>query len=86
MTQILAPDPAGIAQAAALLTQGDLVAIPTETVYGLGGDARSDTAVARIFEAKNRPQFNPLIVHLASVDQARTLVEWPDPADRFPFR
>jgi len=82
MTQTLSPDPSGIARAAALLARGDLVAIPTETVYGLGGDARNDTAVARIFEAKARPQFNPLIVHLASIEQARRLVEWSDLADR----
>ncbi|MDM7932456.1 L-threonylcarbamoyladenylate synthase [Tabrizicola sp.] len=64
MTATLAPDDAGIAEAARLLRQGELVAFPTETVYGLGGDARSDHAVARIFEAKGRPSFNPLIVHL----------------------
>ncbi len=82
MTEILSPDPTGIARAAALLANGDLVAIPTETVYGLGGDARNDTAVARIFEAKTRPQFNPLIVHLATIEQALALVEWTDLADR----
>ncbi len=82
MTQTLSSNPADIARAATLLAQGDLVAIPTETVYGLGGDARNDTAVARIFEAKNRPQFNPLIVHLASIEQTKALVEWPDLADR----
>lgn len=47
-----------------MLAGGDLVAFPTETVYGLGGDAQSDRAVARIYEAKGRPSFNPLIVHL----------------------
>jgi L-threonylcarbamoyladenylate synthase len=64
MTETLAPDEAGIARAARLLAEGELVAFPTETVYGLGGDARSDLAVARIFQAKGRPSFNPLIVHL----------------------
>jgi L-threonylcarbamoyladenylate synthase len=64
MTRTLAPDDAGIAEAARLLAEGELVAFPTETVYGLGGDARSDRAVARIYEAKGRPSFNPLIVHL----------------------
>lgn len=64
MTVILAPDAPGLTQAARLLAEGELVAFPTETVYGLGGDARSDLAVARIFQAKGRPRFNPLIVHL----------------------
>lgn len=64
MTRILAADATGIAEAARLLAAGELVAFPTETVYGLGGDARSDAAVARIFQAKGRPSFNPLIVHL----------------------
>ncbi|MCW5772923.1 MAG: threonylcarbamoyl-AMP synthase [Rhodospirillaceae bacterium] len=61
-----------IAAAADLLAEGGLVAFPTETVYGLGGDATNDRAVARIFAAKGRPSFNPLIVHLwpgAPVDE-----------------
>ena len=65
MTETLRPDTPGLASAATLLAGGELVAFPTETVYGLGGDARSDMAVARIFEAKGRPRFNPLIVHVA---------------------
>jgi L-threonylcarbamoyladenylate synthase len=64
MTRTLAADDAGIAEAARLLAAGELVAFPTETVYGLGGDARSDAAVAGIYAAKGRPSFNPLIVHL----------------------
>jgi L-threonylcarbamoyladenylate synthase len=64
MTETLTPDDSGIALAARLLAAGELVAFPTETVYGLGGDARSDHAVAQIYEAKGRPSFNPLIVHL----------------------
>ncbi len=60
----LAADEAGIARAVALLREGRLVALPTETVYGLAGDARSDAAVAAIFAAKDRPRFNPLIVHV----------------------
>lgn len=67
MTRTLPPDPDGLAEAAQLLRSGELVAFPTETVYGLGGDARSDRAVAKIFEAKGRPSFNPLIVHLPDV-------------------
>jgi L-threonylcarbamoyladenylate synthase len=73
MTRTLAPDAAGIAEAARLLAEGELVAFPTETVYGLGGDARSDTAVARIFEAKGRPSFNPLIVHLPDLAAVETV-------------
>lgn len=91
MTERLSPDAAGLARAAHLLAKGELVAFPTETVYGLGGDARSGTAVARIFEAKGRPHFNPLIVHVSSMEmaeevalfsaEARALAQafWPGP-------
>jgi L-threonylcarbamoyladenylate synthase len=72
-TEILQPDSAGIARAAALLRHGRLVAFPTETVYGLGGDACSDLAVARIYEAKGRPRFNPLIAHVSDMAMARRL-------------
>lgn len=72
-TEILLPDAAGVARAAAILRRGGLVALPTETVYGLGGDARSDTAVACIFAAKDRPRFNPLIVHVPDLAAAETL-------------
>ena len=72
-TETLPPTPAGLARAASLLQGGQLVAFPTETVYGLGGDARSDMAVARIFDAKGRPRFNPLIVHVESLDAAREI-------------
>lgn len=64
-----------IAQAAAALKRGFLVGMPTETVYGLAGDATSDVAVARIFAAKGRPRFNPLIIHVADVAEAATLAE-----------
>ena len=74
-TVCLAPDDAGLARAAQLLGAGQLVAMPTETVYGLAGDARSDAAVAAIFAAKNRPQFNPLIVHLPDVAAVWAKVE-----------
>jgi L-threonylcarbamoyladenylate synthase len=73
MTETLAPDAEGIARAARLLAAGALVAFPTETVYGLGADARSDLAVARIFEAKGRPSFNPLIVHLSDLAAVETV-------------
>jgi len=80
-TACLAPTPDGIAQAADLLRKGGLVAFPTETVYGLGGDARSDRAVARIFGAKGRPHFNPLIVHLPDAAAARGLAVFDARAD-----
>ena len=63
-TRTLAPDVAGIAEAAACLKSGGLVAMPTETVYGLAADATSDRAVASIYAAKTRPTFNPLIAHV----------------------
>ena len=66
MTRILRADKAGVAEAAALLSAGELVAFGTETVYGLGGDATNAAAVAAIFQAKGRPRFNPLICHYAS--------------------
>lgn len=69
-------DPASIAEAAAVLRDGGLIAFPTETVYGLGADARNDAAVARIFAAKGRPRFNPLIVHVAGIEAAEGLVEF----------
>ncbi|MDH7483736.1 MAG: L-threonylcarbamoyladenylate synthase [Spirochaetales bacterium] len=81
-----------LARAAQALREGKLVAIPTETVYGLGANAFDETALARIFEVKARPTFDPLIVHIASIDdlakvaarvppQARKLAEalWPGP-------
>ena len=80
--RIVEADAAGLADAARLIRSGDLVAFPTETVYGLGADATNDSAVARIFAAKGRPTFNPLIVHIADVAAARRLVRWSDLADR----
>ena len=82
VTETLTPDAAGLKLAAELLQAGELVAFPTETVYGLGGDARSDRAVARIYEAKGRPRFNPLIVHLPDVAAARALARFDDRAER----
>ncbi len=72
MATILKTDEA-IAQALSLLEAGQIVAIPTETVYGLAGDATNGEAVARIFEAKGRPSFNPLIVHVAGMVMARRI-------------
>ena len=71
MTLRLGPGPSEIADAAALLRRGGLVAFPTETVYGLGADATDAQAVARIYAAKGRPAFNPLIAHVADVAAAR---------------
>ena len=73
MTEPVAPTPENLARAARILRAGGLVAFPTETVYGLGADATSDAAVARIFEAKGRPSFNPLISHAADMAMARRL-------------
>jgi len=70
MPLVLPIDPDSIARAAAALRAGELVAFPTETVYGLGGDATNGRAVALIFEAKGRPRFNPLIVHLPDRESA----------------
>jgi len=64
-----------VGEAAALLRAGKLVAFPTETVYGLGGDATSDESVASIFAAKGRPRFNPLIVHLSHTDHAEKFAQ-----------
>ena len=70
MTQLLPLSDQSIALAASTLAAGRLVAFPTETVYGLGADACNPTAVAGIFAAKNRPVFNPLISHVATIDAA----------------
>ncbi len=80
-TEYLTANGAGVTRAAELLRQGHLVAFPTETVYGLGGDARNGEAVAAIYAAKGRPSFNPLIAHVASVDAAQRYVEWTDEAE-----
>ena len=81
-TKRLAADPDGIAEAAEGLRSGALVAFPTETVYGLGADARNGKAVAGIYEAKGRPAFNPLIVHVPSIDMAMRLGRFDETADR----
>jgi L-threonylcarbamoyladenylate synthase len=81
-TVVLSDSARGIRAGAALLRQGGLVAFPTETVYGLGADATDDRAVARIFAAKGRPNFNPLIVHVADAAAAASVAEMPEPARR----
>ncbi len=81
------PDPAAIRSAAGTLRRGGLVAFPTETVYGLGANALDPEAVARIFAAKGRPSYNPLIVHLADAAAARALAaEWSGAAERLAER
>jgi L-threonylcarbamoyladenylate synthase len=77
LTRVLLPDAAGIAEAAFLLVAGDLVAFPTETVYGLGADATNPDAIARLFSAKGRPRFNPLIAHVADHAAAYALGHFP---------
>lgn len=81
-TKVLNQTPQGFEEASTIWRSGGLVAFPTETVYGLGADARNDIAVARIFESKGRPTFNPLIVHVDSIARAQEYVEWNDAADR----
>lgn len=81
MTKVLAADAPGIAEAAALLRAGELVGMPTETVYGLAGLAFDERAVARIFAAKERPTFDPLIVHLPARAALGEVVE----LDRLPL-
>src|SRR5262249_6367102 len=90
-SRIRRADDAAITEAARMLRDGRLVAFPTETVYGLGADATNSLAVARVFEAKARPSFNPLIVHIGEMSEAdnyavfnaaaRTLARsiWPGP-------
>ncbi len=81
-SRIRAADDAGIAEAVALLLAGGIVAVPTETVYGLAARAGDAAAVAKIYAAKGRPSFNPLIVHVSGVKAARALVEVGPLAER----
>jgi L-threonylcarbamoyladenylate synthase len=83
---IVEPTAASVAEAARMLKDGALVAFPTETVYGLGGDATNERAVAAIFEAKGRPQFNPLISHVLGATEAKAFVEWNEMADKLAAR
>jgi L-threonylcarbamoyladenylate synthase len=78
-----APNPGVIADAAARLRGGELVAFPTETVYGLGADALDAEAVGRLFAAKGRPAWNPVIAHVPDAEAARALARhWPESAER----
>jgi L-threonylcarbamoyladenylate synthase len=80
MPKILTPDETNLDLAAQYIQEGNILAFPTETVYGLGADARNGRAVAKIFSAKNRPGFNPLIVHVASLEEAEKLVVFNEKA------
>ena len=80
-TETLAADKGGMARAAEILRAGGLVAVPTETVYGLAARADDVAAVSLIYEAKGRPSFNPLIVHVASMEAARELAEFSPEAE-----
>ena len=80
-TETLETGRGGIARAAEILRAGGLVAVPTETVYGLAARADDVAAVSLIYEAKGRPSFNPLIVHVASLEQARELAEFSPRAE-----
>lgn len=82
----LGTDAAVIAKAVAIWRRGGLVAFPTETVYGLGADATNGTAVAKIYQAKGRPQFNPLIIHVASLGIARKFGTFDELAERIADR
>ena len=79
---ISATDPAALGDAAACLAAGGLVAFPTETVYGLGADAENGAAIARLYAAKGRPSFNPLIAHVADAAAAARLARFDDAATR----
>src|SRR5215468_4662727 len=78
----ITPGAAAVERAARVLAAGGLVAFPTETVYGLGADATNGAAVVRLYDAKGRPSFNPLITHVADADAARALARFPPGAKR----
>src|SRR5467141_1718607 len=81
-TRLMVADPTAIATAAQILAAGGLVAFPTETVYGLGADASNGEAVARLYDAKGRPAFNPLIAHVPDIAAARRLARFDAAAAR----
>jgi L-threonylcarbamoyladenylate synthase len=75
MPRIVIANEKSIIEAADLIKSGEIVVLPTETVYGIGANALDNSAVAKIFKAKNRPQFNPLIIHVSDVSKAEEFVE-----------
>src|SRR5215218_1897286 len=79
-TRVLPFDDENISEAAELILGGEPVAVPTETVYGLASDATNAAAVARIYEGKGRPSFNPLIVHVPDLAGAERLGQFEDEA------
>src|SRR5947208_5476488 len=81
-TRLVVAGDAAIAEAARVIAEGGLVAFPTETVYGLGADAGNGAAIARLYAAKGRPSFNPLIAHVASAAAARKLAHFDAAAER----
>jgi L-threonylcarbamoyladenylate synthase len=85
--QVVRPDAAGLRRAVRILRRESVVAFPTETVYGLGAHAFSAAAIAEVYRLKNRPSWNPLIVHVPDVAAARALAQvWPDRADELAAR
>jgi L-threonylcarbamoyladenylate synthase len=81
-TRVIPAGPDAVTEAARCLAAGGLVAFPTETVYGLGADASSSEAIARLYAAKGRPSFNPLIAHVDSLDTAHRLAQFNSDAER----
>src|SRR3954466_4806787 len=79
-TRTIAASPAAVAEAAACLKAGGLVAFPTETVYGLGADAGNAAAIARLYQAKGRPSFNPLIAHVGDLAAAERIAGFNEEA------
>src|SRR5437773_9203754 len=87
MKNFTASEVSELLHAAALIRSGELVAFPTETVYGLGANALDESAVDKIYAAKGRPAGSPLIVHVDSIDMARRLVrDWPENAEKLARR
>ncbi|MGI4852407.1 MAG: L-threonylcarbamoyladenylate synthase [Janthinobacterium lividum] len=81
-SEIAEPTSINIDKAVTYLSQGNIVALPTETVYGLAADGTNDLAIAKIYEFKNRPIFNPLILHFADAESIKKHVHWHDIADQ----
>ena len=77
--KLLEPTKENITKAAIELKKSNIVAFPTETVYGLGADGLNEIAVSKIFEAKKRPTFNPLILHVSSLEMLKVVAEFSDP-------
>lgn len=86
LTERLDPGAGGIARAVEILLEGGLVGVPTETVYGLAARADSPEAVARIYAAKGRPDFNPLIIHVRDVAMAKCFADWDERAEKLAAR